>query len=259
MVSYIFSVIKKRLIWKKVVEILNKKHSDFQIIFAVYNQNPDLNEILDLKSEKIKVLQFDTDDENHMISQAILQCDGSSLMLCRDYFQYSTVMSDFLLEMAESGAQVVMFKHNKKSNKLIEFNKKLLNKLIYSIFNFKMYEGDIGLIYFGNIAFSVMKKTNAILFTKINRFVGFEISYASIDQLPKAIPQKKGLKKEVLKFSIFSIILIALIFSMSFLIAFNKIGFVLGLLFLTLIILDVFYIIYLSLKLDIIKRVGDVF
>lgn len=259
MVSYIFSVIEKRLIWKKVVELLQQKHNDFQIIFAVYDKNPDLNEILELQDENIKVLQFSHNDENEMISQAIKHCNGNSLMLCRDYFKYSTVMSDFLLEMADKGAQVVMFKHEKKVGKIAEFNRKILNKLISSIFNFKMYEGDIGLIYFGDIAFSVMKQTNAVLFTKVNRFVGFDISYASIEQLPKPQPQRKRLKKEILKVSIFSSLLIALIVGMSLLLAFNKIGFVVCLIFITIIILDIFYILYLSLKLDILKRVGDVF
>lgn len=259
MVSYIFSVIEKRLIWKKVVELLHQKHNDFQIVFAVYDKNPDLDEILELEGENIKVLQFAHNDENEMISQAIKHCDGNSLMLCRDYFKYSTVMSDFLLEMAGKGAQVVMFKHEKKASKVSEFNKKILNKLIASIFNFKMYEGDIGLIYFGDIAFSVMKQTNAVLFTKVNKFVGFDISYASIEKLPKPQPQRKNLKKEILKISTFSTLLIALIVGMSLLIALNKIGFVLCLLFITMIILDIFYILYLSLKLDILKRVGDIF
>lgn len=258
MTSYIFSVIEKRVIWSKVIEILKNKYDDFQVVFAVNKKNPDCEEILSLQNDFIKVLIFDKNtSENKMIMEALKQISGDSLVLCRDYFEYATVLSDFLIDMGQKGAQVAMFKQNKKKNKFEQFVNKMYEQIVGAFFNFTFYKGDIGLIFFNKIALAVMKETPSILFTKVNRFAGFEISYGEMEELKKPNPEWKTKKKEIIKVTICVSFLVVLILALSMFIVFDLMNFVIGLFFVMGILLDCFWLLYLCVKMEIIKKVGD--
>ena len=257
MISYLFTVKEKRMNWDKVEKYIQKKTDDYEMILAVDSKNPDLEEIKSFESEKFKVLVFENKTQNQMIEKALEVVDGDSLLLCRDEFLYTDVMASFLIGMGELGAQVVMFRKNKKTNKVKKFFAGLKNKFIKTFFNFDLYEGDTGMMFFNNIALSVLKETKGVLLTKVNRFVGFEISYAEIDDLEQNDYEKHEKKALVKKISIVSSILACLIVAFGLLVGFKLIGFIISTLFVVSFIGLGFWILYLSLKLSIINKVGD--
>ena len=74
MVSYIFSVITKKLYWDKVYGFLSENNNDFEILFVIRKSNSELDDLLKIEKEKSNVSVFIFEDdisENNMINQAI--------------------------------------------------------------------------------------------------------------------------------------------------------------------------------------------
>ena len=261
MISYLFSVINKQIYWDKVYQLLKENNDNFEIIFVLHESNEELNDIKLLSENNSNVHYYVYENgtsENQMISNAIKYVNGTELVLCRDFFEYTPVMSDFLIEMGKSGAQICLFQKNIKKNKLKKFLKAIYKKITKTIFGFESYEGNVGLVYFGNIALSVLKEVKDItLLTKVNRWKGFDISYALTDVINCSKPERKSLKNTVFNLISASLIMFLLIIALSMLIAFNVIGYVLILLFTLFILIDIFWLFYLILKLYIVIKLGD--
>lgn len=262
MTSYVFSVIDKTIIWAKVHKILTDKfEDDFEMIFAISKDNPELSDLQKLQKQKknVHVLTFEPQtSENQMLSTAIKQTKGDHMVLCRDYFEYATVMSDVLVAMGAMNVQVAMYRKPQKNGKIKAFFKKIYNKLVQLIFGFDLYEGDVGLQYFGNIPLSVLRTLpNNILFTKINKWKGFDISYVEADHLqPKKFDhhEKPKISRNLFIASgVFGLLLGGFIT----LCVLKLVSFLGGLLSVVLLLLVAFYIVYLSLKLSIVHQFGD--
>ena len=261
MISFLFSVLDKKIYWDKVYDLLKEKNKSFEMIIVVKQNSEELEDIQKLEQLKSNVHCYVFDDntsENYMINEGIKKSNGESLVLCRDYFDYAPILSDFLLDMGNEGAQVCMFKKNKKQNKIIDLVLKFFRKFTKNIFGFEMYQGDIGLIYFGNVALSVLKETkNCSILTKVNRWKGFDISYALTDDLPKPKPERKNTAKMIVSLVGSLLSLTVLVTAMVLLICFDLIGFVLILLFCTVILVNILWLLYNLLKLFVFISVGD--
>lgn len=260
MTSYVFGILNKEINWVKVYKLLALKYEDFEILFAVHKNNKELELINELSDfENVKVLTFEADkSENYMISEAIKKTQGDNLVVCRDYVEYATILSDYLVAMGEMGVQVAMFRKPRKKNKVKDFFKKLWNKYIKFMFGFKLYEGDIGLIYFGNIATSILRELpNNVTFTKVNRWVGFDISYVESEDIVKANPQKLSIKSTTRNWIISLSVFALLVAGFVFLIAKGLISFIASLVLLLFIVTTGFLFGYFFAKYYIVKKFGD--
>lgn len=263
MTSYVFSVIDKRILWNKVYDILFQKYNDdFEMIFASYENSPELSVLKKLEKAKknVLVLTFENNKtENEMLSYAIRQTSGDDMILCRDYFLFATVLSDVLVAMGKMGVQVALFRKEQKTNKFKAFFQKIYNKTVEFIFGFKLYKGDVGLEYFGNIPLSILKELpNNIHFTKVNRWCGFDISYVETDDLKAPVfesHEKKSILKNIIICAVATLVLIALfvVFSLLF-----YLKFIFALILFLLIMLGMFFLFYLFLKLSIVNKYGDI-
>jgi hypothetical protein len=262
MTSYVFTVIEKRYYWDKVHEILAEKYDDgFELIFAVRKSCPEKADLLTLEKQQknVKVLEFeDTASENKMIDTAIKQTRGLDMVLCRDYFEYDTIKSDYFLAMAQYNTQVILFKKERKTNKFKDFFTKVYNKLIKFIFGFSPYDADIGLMYFSNIAVDVLKALpSSTLLTKVNKWAGFDVSYITIEELETPKLEKTEKKALVIWTSVLGFFMSVIIAGFVLLAVFGKLGFVLGLLFIFCFVIVAFMLNYTLLKLKIVCKYGD--
>ncbi len=262
MTSYVFSIIEKAVHWNKIYDIIEEKYKkEFEIIFAIRKSNPELADLEALAKKKKNVIvnTFEQNaSENFMLSESIKSANGDDLVLCRDYFDYATIMSDVLVNLGKMGAQVVCYRKPQKKGKFFAFFRKIYNNIIHMIFGFSFYEGDIGLMYFNNVATSILKSLpNNILLTKINRWAGFEVSYIESDDLKKPKFEKIEGKKTSLLLGIALFLFLAFIGGIVTLSLLNIVEFMqifgcsIG------IFLSLIWVVYLVLKLAIINRVGD--
>lgn len=261
MTSYLFSIIDKKIYWNKVYELIEQNDKNFEFIFVIRENNPEIEDVIKLQHEKsnVFVYTFSPDkSENFMINDAIKKVNGKRLIICRDYFDFAPVMANFLLEMGQQGAQIAMFKKEDKKKTVKEYILNAYRKLTQSLFGYELYQGDIGLIYFGNIALSVLKEIpNSSILTKVNRWKGFDVCYATTKDLAKPKPERKKLKSCITSSIISFFILSLLITALSLLIAYNVIGFVLILLISTIILVNILWFGYSLTRLYTILRVGD--
>ena len=42
MISFLFSIVDKKIFWDKVYQTLSQKYDDFEMVFAIKEQNPEL-------------------------------------------------------------------------------------------------------------------------------------------------------------------------------------------------------------------------
>jgi len=262
MTSYVFSIINKQIVWSKVHEILKSKFgSDFEMVFALKEENEELAALEKLQKKHknvVIVVCKQNASENEMINKAIKEVSGDNMVLCRDYFEYATVLSDYIVAMGYMGAQLVLFRKKEKTSKFKDFIKKIYNKIVSWLFGFKLYEGDIGLMFFGNIALSVLKELpNTAHYTKVNRFLGFDISYVESEELQKPKFEQKE-RKRVVAHSIISAALVILeTVAFALLIVFDLLGFIGGLVLILLIVCSIFYLFYTIIKITILNQYGD--
>lgn len=262
MTSYVFSVIDKRINWDKVFNLLDSKYgADFEILFAVRASNPEVEYLKDLEKKLEDFFVYVYEDkfsENEMLGQTIKKANGDELILVRDYFEYTTILSDVLVSAGRKGVPLAMYRKPKKSNRLKDFFKKIYDKLVQFIFGFSLYEGDVGLMYFGNIPFAILKEVpNNILLTKINRWSGFEVSYVEIDDLakPKLEKQeKKKLLKAIVIFASITALMLGVFITFTVL---KLLGFLLSFVLIVAILLLGCWLDYLIIKLMIIDKIGD--
>lgn len=262
MTSYVFSVINKKIKWDRVYDILDKKYgADFEILFAIRKNNPELEYLLKLqeKSQDFFVYSYENDkSENFMLSETIKKANGDDLILVRDYFEFATVLSDVLVGVGAKGIPLAMYRKPKKQNKFKDFFVNIYKKVVRFVFGFSLYEGDIGLMYFGNIAFSILKEMpNNILLTKINRWSGFDVSYIEMDDLTKPVFEKHAKKKLLTQISIFASLTLLSLGAFVTLLVLNLLGFIGGLLLVVSFLGFGLWLKYLIIKLSIIDTVGD--
>lgn len=262
MTSYVFSVIDKKIIWSKVYDILKSKYDeDFEMVFAIKKSNTELADLeaLSKQHENISVLTFDDNkSENEMLNDTIKAVKGENMILCRDYFEYATVLSDYLLAMGELDCQVALFRRSEKKGKIRQFFSSLYHNTVAWLFGFKLYEGDIGLMYFGNIALSIMREMpNSSYYTKVNKWSGFDISYVESDELLKPKIECKERKRNIIAMSVTAGIIALLITLFVILCVVKTITFIVGLLIIFSIFAALFYLFYLVLKFTILKNYGD--
>lgn len=261
MISFLFSIVDKKIFWDKVYQTLSQKYDDFEMVFAIKEQNPELEDLRALADGKdnIQIFEYEQNaSENFMINKTIKHIKGDCLVLCRDYFVYATILSDFLIDMGKQGAQIAMFQKQKKSNKITKFFAKLSHKITRALFGFDFYDGDVGLVYFGNIALSVLKNLpNCSLLTKVNRWKGFEISYATTDSLDKAVMEKDETKKSLISLICSFVTLVSLVGALVLLCVFDVIGFLSILCFATAILVNVLWSIYSVIKFRLNRKVGN--
>lgn len=264
MTSYVFTVLEKKYYWDKVYQSLTNKYEDnFEMVLVLKKSNSEKEEVLKFSKtvDRVKVLLVDENfSENAMVGEAMQEVSGKDMVLCRDYFAYKTIFSDYMVAMGRQGAQVVVYRKVKKASKLKSFFSKLYEKVVKYIFGFKPYGGDIGLVYFNNIALSVLKELpNNTVLTKVNKWAGFEISYIDIEdkELTPAKLEKKELKPTLQKIIFYSVISVVLIAGFVLLAVFSKLSFVIGILIIFVLLLFQFFLFYNCLKYTVVNKYGD--
>ncbi|MDD2445562.1 MAG: hypothetical protein PHX09_01985 [Clostridia bacterium] len=124
------------------------------------------------------------------------------------------------------GGDVVMAKPLKKPNPIKNFFSRIAKKMCGLLFHFSFYDGDIGVQYFSDFTHSIMKTTNPLILTKLNKWLAINIEYVEFDVENTRIKNKDYSNNKLLMFlyavSLFLVIGVAIflvpIISSSFLI-----------------------------------------
>lgn len=264
MTSYVFTILEKKYHWDKVYQSLTEKFGkNFEMVLALKNSNSEKAEILEFAKtvKRVSVVVLDDDkSENALVSEAIKASQGQEMVLCRDYFDYKTIMSDYMVAMGAQGAQVVVYRKIKKTSKFKNFVSKIYNKIVKYIFGFKLYGAEVGMVYFNNIALSVLRELpNSTVLTKVNKWAGFETSYIDIEskEISKAKLEKRELKSIIKRIVFYSVLSALVIAGFVLLAVFNKLSFIVGILLIFVFLISNFILFYNSLKFTIIDKYGD--
>lgn len=263
MISYVFSILEKQIHWDKVYQILKQKYGDtFELVFGIKKGNSELDDLLALQKkhkDSVTVVVLENNaSENQILNEALKKSKGTHIVMCRDYFEFTTVMSDVLLAMGYQGVQLAMYQKIKKTNKIKEFFKKIYNKLVSWIFGFSMYDGDIGLMFFGNVTASTLRTlNNPSLLTKVNRWAGIEPSYVRIEELKKPKLEKSLLKNNIIWLCLSLVLFIGTLVGFILLVNFGLLNFIQGFLMVVGMIVFLLWALYLVLKLSVVCKVGD--
>lgn len=137
--------------------------------------------------------------EDSMISFGINSLtEGDFILLRNDVKEINSDLLEKILYERQLGGDIIMAKKPRKKNFLSNFFSNIFKKLYFLIFNFNFYLGDIGVQYFSNLALSVMKETNSIMLTKLNKWLAVNIKYLDFEINPTYITQKDYGKSKLL-------------------------------------------------------------
>ena len=137
--------------------------------------------------------------EEAMIESSVKNLPADALLLVRnDTPNFTANVIDKILNAGEIGNDVVMLKKRDKKSKIRNFFANIPNALCKIFFNFKHYDGDIGVQYFSMQAQTLLRNTNVNLMSKLNRWLALNIHYVEMDIKPTKFP-KKSYKKPLIK------------------------------------------------------------
>lgn len=210
MINLIFSVTHNQINLKNTLDILKESlyAKQTNIIFACEKSNPLVDEIKKSK-RKLTLFTFPTGTtEECMIQNVLSELETSAFVLVRADCKFFSVQNyDKLIAESYLGADIAMFKNNKKQNFFSRIISKFARKLCDLFFNFNFYQGDIGMQYFGETAHSIMKNTNATMLSKLNRWVALDIRYLP-QAIEKTVIKVKNLEHNSIKAIVYSALFI---------------------------------------------------
>ncbi|MDD3397864.1 MAG: hypothetical protein PHR96_04945 [Clostridia bacterium] len=196
--------------------------------------------------------------EESMINTSIKDLPECGFVLIRnDVKDININLIEKILLECQSGADIIMAKKPRKKNFITNFFSKIFQKLCSFIFHFSFYSGDIGVQYFNNLALSIMKETNALMLTKINKWLAINIKYIDFNVETTYIKEKSyGNNKLMLGIFIFSFMLsIGLIVFFSFN---SNISFIFYFLVAFLLLIFAILIMLTAFRIYLINKLGDI-
>lgn len=200
-------------------ENVDKKFEETQVEMVAENFKSQTNK--KKKQEKINIslnIFPNGTKEESMINWAIKELPKCDLLLIRnDVKDFNINLIERLLSEGEAGMDIVMAKKPKKTNKIVQFFSDLAKKICSQIFHFNFYSGDIGVQFFSSFVHSVMKETNPLLLSKLNKWIAIKIKYIDFEIETTQIKQKSYGKNKLMLgvFSVGFILTIAFIFFLS--------------------------------------------
>lgn len=196
--------------------------------------------------------------EDSMISFGINSLtEGDFILLRNDVEEINVNLIEKILFESQLGGDIIMAKKPRKKNFLNRFFSNVFEKLYFLIFNFIFYAGDIGVQYFSNLTLSIMKETNSVMLTKLNKWLAVDIKYLDFEINQTVIKQKNYGKSKLLLliYALCFVVLIVLSFILSDI--FNP-SFIFWLFVAFLIIVFAILIMVTVFRIRLIYRIGDI-
>lgn len=154
-----------------------------------------------------KEFVFDNASDNVILNTLIPQITGNKLVIVRKIEKDSYKNLDMFVTKLTNVNQICAYK--KDRNKVQNFCFEYLNKFIKMLFGYKLYQGDISVISFGQNAIDILKQLeNCSLYTKVQNWSGIEIVEIPQQEKLKTRFKTKN-KKNYIRLAIYSIFLIA--------------------------------------------------
>ena len=195
--------------------------------------------------------------EEEMISASIKALPPKGVIIARgDCNHFNTQSLELLLEKAENGADIALFRA-KKTGKIKGWFLKVYKKLSKFFFNFTFFEGNISMMFFSARAHLILSETNVSVLTKINRWVQMRIEYIEVGDLPKSSPPKTPVGL-IAKLSAYTLWTAAMIFLLIFLPSVVKLSTIFAMLIFTGALLGVVLLAYTGMQLFCHKHIGAV-
>ena len=188
-------IVKQRKIQNDIISLLETFCVNVQILFATEEGNDGLTE-LENRKENVRVVYFPRKtSEEDMIESLIDYVDGQTLCIVRDDNKPINVnLIKRCIVKQKEGYDIVMPKNNKKTNFFKKFFKKITNALVYKVFGFNLFEGNISIQCFGNNSINILKTNRTGTLTKVNKWLGANIGYVD-DNVDNFRPKAKKLGK----------------------------------------------------------------
>lgn len=209
----VIPLFKRKITAQEIVQMQKNCKNRLQIVILCEKNHPILQGFSKQKAG-VWVDAFPVGTtEDQMIATSIKSLPPNGIILVRDNCQYFSMQSvERLLEKAEDGADIAMFR-GKKQSKLRNWFLKIYKKMCKFFFNFTFFEGNISLMYFSPRAHLVLTETNVVSMTKINRWVQMRIEYIDVDGLPPNQTTKMpvGLIAKFLAYAMWTLAMVGLL------------------------------------------------
>ncbi len=208
MITFIIPI-KKRKLKENFLENFKIFSDERQIFFAV-EKGCELN-LQTTENERAKVFFFNEGTrEEDMIESLISKVDGQTLVIIRDGekdIDFNKIKESVIKQ--REGNDIVVIKNSKKSNFLKTFFSKLIKSLVYKLFGFKFFDGEITVETFSNKAINILKTNGTGNLSKIDRWVGANTAHVDGDVEKKCFKDKNlnKIKLECLLFGLGFILL----------------------------------------------------
>lgn len=207
-----FSITDKNTTIKEIETTLkNTIARDFSLKIACEKNHPIVEEFSKRKRFafpiSLDIFSVGTSEEA-MIEYSVKNMPADSLLLVRNNtknFSENTV--DAILTEAMQGYDVVMLKKRGEKKGVKKFFSDIGNSLCKTFFNFKHYEGDIGIQYFSSQAQTLLRNTNVNLMSKLNRWLALNVRYVEMDIKKTKFP-KNSYKKPLIKSGIYAFVFV---------------------------------------------------
>lgn len=177
--------VKSKIINAEIIIASTKKHQIY-----------DVNEYI-----------FDTDCQDSVINTLVKEISSNKLIIVRkiDNNNFNPIISVY--KGLTKTNQICLLK--KKSNKFIDFFKKIRDKILNFLLGYTYLDGSISCVGFTSCVIEILKKLdNLSMYTKINKWSGIEIKEIEASDVSK-VSFKPKIKKHLIRLAIQSVVLIA--------------------------------------------------
>jgi hypothetical protein len=217
MVSLILPLTTKQINLAEIVKQI-KTISGFNINLLILceKKHSIITELENFKSNNLNIslnVFPNGTNEDSMINVCLKELPDSNFILIRnDVKEFNVSLIKELLQKSNarkekgnkqiggSGGQIVMAKPLKKLNPIKSFFARMAQKICRLLFNFNFYEGNIGVQYFSAFTHSIMKTTNPLILTKLNKWLAINIEYVEFDIENTRIKDKDYSNNKLLMF-----------------------------------------------------------
>lgn len=237
--------------------------SDISLHIACEKNNSLIQEFDKLKKNKKLPITLDIypngTKEDEMISYSFKSLPPQKILLVRDTcVNLSADNIEKLIAESILGSEIVMLTSNKKMGKTKTLIRATTIKLCKTFFNFKYYNGDIGMQLFNEQAHSIMKTTNLTLLSKLNKWVAITISYIPANITPTKIKTPIPTKTKIWT-TIYTTLLIITTILIIILPIWVKIDFLGALIFIFAFIVEIALLLFKLLEIYNYKNLGNLY
>lgn len=185
MITFLFTI-KNRKIEPNFLQSFTSFMDDVEVVFAC-REGAKLD-ILPASGVRARINHFPASaTEEDMIESEVKKMELGTFVLVRDgagEFDINKAKNMIIAE--KSGKDVVLLKRREEKNKVKAFFSGLIKKFVSLVFNFRFYEGEIGMQVFSPKALNLLKINGTANLTKLNRWIGLNVFTIEAD-VPKTI------------------------------------------------------------------------